>query len=110
MLICYARIKQIGNGIMNDETDYCGYIDYLWSHALTSDEDYESSRCKSKNESTGINGNSLAAHVGSPTIIDYYNIYAPLCPGHPDAIWPSSISTVKLSLKYFIFYKFSSIF
>ncbi|CAN4112237.1 unnamed protein product [Withania somnifera] len=50
----------IGNGIMNAETDEKGQMDYLWSHALISDE----------------------THLGLQQIfgkIDPYNIYGPLC-------------------------------
>eukprot|EP01018_Ginkgo_biloba_P005851 Gb_09231 [translate_table: standard] len=73
----------VGNGIMNDETDNRGRNDYVWTHALISDETYdglqkycdyspnapESAQCDTFKEiSYAEKGN-----------IDLYNIYAPVC-------------------------------
>ncbi|CAA2978318.1 Serine carboxypeptidase II-3 [Olea europaea subsp. europaea] len=66
----------IGNGIMNAATDTKGQIEFFWSHALISDETYQglTGHCKAGSSNCG----SLdAAEIGS---IDFYNIYAPLCP------------------------------
>ncbi|XP_031270975.1 serine carboxypeptidase-like 40 isoform X2 [Pistacia vera] len=72
----------IGNGVLNYHTDVMGEIDYLWTHALMSDESYKgiykycdfvnrnfSEKCVDVYE-TGLNA------IGD---IDPYNIYAPLC-------------------------------
>ncbi|KAJ0021195.1 hypothetical protein Pint_31539 [Pistacia integerrima] len=72
----------IGNGVLNYHTDVMGEIDYLWTHALMSDESYKgiykycdfvnrnfSEKCVDVYE-TGWNA------IGD---IDPYNIYAPLC-------------------------------
>ncbi|KAK6131916.1 hypothetical protein DH2020_034353 [Rehmannia glutinosa] len=63
------RVKgiMIGNGIINQATDDKGVIDFLWTHALISDEVYQQLR---------KNGSSPAFDLGK---IDQYNIYAPLC-------------------------------
>nr|GLL47332.1 putative serine carboxypeptidase-like 23 isoform X2 [Ipomoea trifida] len=69
----------IGNGIMNDDTDVRGGYDYLWSHALISDETHRgliehcvvnfSIKCEHFERAAGM-------EIGS---IDFYNIYGPLC-------------------------------
>ncbi|KAK6136787.1 hypothetical protein DH2020_029457 [Rehmannia glutinosa] len=63
------RVKgiMIGNGLINQATDDKGVIDFLWTHALISDEVYQQLR---------KNGSSPAFDLGK---IDQYNIYAPLC-------------------------------
>ncbi|KAL2537521.1 Serine carboxypeptidase-like 40 [Forsythia ovata] len=65
----------IGNGIMNDATDTKGFVDFLWSHALISDETYQGlpGHCKPGSSKCG---SLSAAEIGD---LDFYNIYAPLC-------------------------------
>ncbi|CAA3008873.1 serine carboxypeptidase-like 26 [Olea europaea subsp. europaea] len=65
----------IGNGIMNDDTDNKGIIDFLWSHALISDETYQGLTGKCKPGSSRC-GSLDVDEIGA---IDFYNIYAPLC-------------------------------
>ena len=38
-LIDFLFIMQIGNAVINDETDEQGMVDYLGSHAIISDQD-----------------------------------------------------------------------
>ncbi|XP_057843135.2 serine carboxypeptidase II-3-like [Cryptomeria japonica] len=85
----------IGNGIINYETDGCGMVDYLWSHALMSDEDYAYSRCIASNSSYQTQSHKFYSQSEpySPGLINIYNIYAPLCPSHPDPIWRFSTFT-----------------
>lgn len=73
---------QIGNAWIDDSTGQLGIYDYLWTHALNSDEtnagihkycdfasDNSSSSCdKYQNQAMDEAGN-----------VDIYNIYAPLC-------------------------------
>ncbi|KAF8405072.1 hypothetical protein HHK36_009969 [Tetracentron sinense] len=69
----------IGNGIMNDVTDRRGIYDYVWSHALISDETHQgliehcgksiSPECDYFEEKVGLEAGN----------IDYYNIYIPTC-------------------------------
>lgn len=64
---------------MNDDTDVRGGYDYLWSHALISDETHQgllehcvanfSIKCEHFERAAGI-------ETGN---IDFYNIYGPLC-------------------------------
>ncbi|XP_028058926.1 serine carboxypeptidase II-2-like isoform X2 [Camellia sinensis] len=70
----------IGNGIMNDETDARGTYDYIWSHALISDETHSGlMHCMSSSNYTPQcedYAQKMNSEIGN---IDYYNIYAPLC-------------------------------
>uniref|UniRef100_A0A5B7C9Z1 Putative serine carboxypeptidase-like 23 n=1 Tax=Davidia involucrata TaxID=16924 RepID=A0A5B7C9Z1_DAVIN len=69
----------IGNGIMNDVTDVRGMHDYVWSHALISDETYRGliEHCKnSSSPKCDDFGNRIGREAGQ---IDFYNIYSPLC-------------------------------
>ncbi|KAE9448492.1 hypothetical protein C3L33_19589, partial [Rhododendron williamsianum] len=70
----------IGNGIMNDPTDEKGSIDYLWNHALISDETYRGllDHCwKSKNTKICEDYEGrVEMEVGN---IDFYNIYSAVC-------------------------------
>ncbi|XP_057850536.2 serine carboxypeptidase II-3-like [Cryptomeria japonica] len=81
----------VGNGLINDETDDCGVTDYMWSHALMSDEEYEDERCIPSD--SDYQSQSRTVHSQSKSDggdINPYNIYAPLCPSHPDPIWKYS--------------------
>ncbi|KAK6131915.1 hypothetical protein DH2020_034352 [Rehmannia glutinosa] len=55
------KVMQIGNGLLNDETDTRGINDFLWSHALISDEAYH---------------RYAQYDIGK---LDPYDIYAPVC-------------------------------
>ncbi|CAH1414986.1 unnamed protein product [Lactuca virosa] len=72
---------------MNSDTDDKGFNDYLWSHALISDETYQK-----LTRDCGYNNNSnycqsleeeLGEEIGN---IDFYNIYGPTCTPLPDGI------------------------
>ncbi|KAM3377154.1 hypothetical protein P3S68_009567 [Capsicum galapagoense] len=71
----------IGNGIMNAETDEKGQLDYLWSHALISDETHLGlqQNCKSDTETKTCQQLESTAQTEFGRI-DPYNIYGPLCP------------------------------
>ncbi|XP_023730140.1 putative serine carboxypeptidase-like 23 [Lactuca sativa] len=77
----------IGNGIMNSDTDDKGFNDYLWSHALISDETYQK-----LTRDCGYNNNSNYCHSLEEELgeeignIDFYNIYGPTCTPLPDGI------------------------
>ncbi|CAH9121785.1 unnamed protein product [Cuscuta epithymum] len=69
----------IGNGVINYATDLRGFFDYVWSHALISDESYKGllEHCSTKNDSKCEEFlNESATETG---YIDVYNIYGPLC-------------------------------
>ncbi|GLJ45171.1 hypothetical protein SUGI_0950790 [Cryptomeria japonica] len=84
----------IGNGRIDYGLDNCGMVDYQWSHALMSDEDYANQRCKSSDSNYQTYSSTFDFQSKQTSDdINVYNIYAPLCPSHPDAIWVSSTST-----------------
>ncbi|XP_055815808.1 serine carboxypeptidase-like 26 isoform X2 [Solanum dulcamara] len=70
----------IGNGIMNDETDEKGQLDYLWSHALISDETHLGiqQHCNTQTETKTCQQLQSTAQTELGNI-DPYNIYGPLC-------------------------------
>ncbi|XP_057833085.2 serine carboxypeptidase II-3 [Cryptomeria japonica] len=82
----------IGNGIMNEETDDCGSIDYEWTHALISDEEYENLRCSSSPLSYTAHNTLSFGEIYFDGQIDPYNIYAPLCSSDSNLKWASSLS------------------
>ncbi|KAK9060363.1 hypothetical protein SSX86_021067 [Deinandra increscens subsp. villosa] len=70
----------IGNGIMNEDTDDKGFNDYLWSHALISDEIYRKLTQNCSNANTSEYCNNLEEELGEEIgDIDFYNIYGPTC-------------------------------
>ncbi|TXG73331.1 hypothetical protein EZV62_001910 [Acer yangbiense] len=72
----------IGNGVLNDYTDALGFIDYIWTHALISDQSYKGIQtyCDFVNGTDSEQCDKFLEQswneIGD---IDYYNIYAPLC-------------------------------
>ncbi|KAL1801886.1 hypothetical protein ACET3Z_030533 [Daucus carota] len=71
----------VGNGIMNDATDNNGTFDYMWSHAMISDETYQGllKFCTSPNfnrTKCDLVQFAVDEEVGT---IDFYNIYGPVC-------------------------------
>ncbi|XP_059650037.1 uncharacterized protein LOC132295764 [Cornus florida] len=76
----------IGNGIMDDETDGRGMYDYIWSHALISDETHRGLK-EHCNNFTGPNCEEFVDKIGKEIgKIDFYNIYSPLCLSSPDSL------------------------
>uniref|UniRef100_A0A0D6QS40 Carboxypeptidase n=1 Tax=Araucaria cunninghamii TaxID=56994 RepID=A0A0D6QS40_ARACU len=87
----------IGNGVINRPTDEKGFIEYLWSHALMSDQTYEdilkycnhsfdatqSSECEASYSRAGT-------EMGS---INGYAIYYPLCSASSSTNLPSATTT-----------------
>ncbi|KAH9321478.1 hypothetical protein KI387_016117 [Taxus chinensis] len=74
-----------GNGVINANTDGRGYVDYMWSHALISDETYEGVLKNCDFVSLNASGNTPKCNIfydqayAESGNIDPYNIYAPLC-------------------------------
>jgi serine carboxypeptidase-like clade 2 len=79
-----CNILQIGNAVINDETDERGMYDYFATHALVPDrvvsqiQKYCNFSPKAVNQSSEC---TAAINVVDPNIddIDIYNIYAPIC-------------------------------
>ncbi|XP_076942123.1 serine carboxypeptidase 24-like [Bidens hawaiensis] len=78
----------VGNGIMNEDTDDKGFNDYLWSHALISDEIYTKLTQNCSNATVNSEYcNSLEEELGEEIgDIDFYNIYGPTCPILPHGL------------------------
>ncbi|KAL6963223.1 hypothetical protein U1Q18_022753 [Sarracenia purpurea var. burkii] len=74
---------QIGNAVINDETDSRGMYEYFSSHALISDETWKGIQsCDFSPNATSQSDQCETAHSQvriDIADIDIYNIYAPLC-------------------------------
>ncbi|KAF8395813.1 hypothetical protein HHK36_019767 [Tetracentron sinense] len=74
----------IGNAVINDETDERGMYDYLWTHALISDETNYIIQ-KECNLSPNVTKQTAQCNQAANEVnldiesIDIYNIYAPRC-------------------------------
>lgn len=77
-------MNQIGNAVINDETDSHGIFEYAWSHAIISDQLYNNivKECDSKNQDNQTIA-SCAIRVRDFLLayseIDIYSIYTPIC-------------------------------
>ncbi|PSS29359.1 Serine carboxypeptidase-like [Actinidia chinensis var. chinensis] len=71
----------IGNGIMNVDTDTRGSYDYIWSHALISDETHRGlvHHCTSTSFNSPKCVHFTERMSEESGDIDPYNIYGPLC-------------------------------
>lgn len=72
----------IGNAWIDDATNTAGLYDYLWSHALYSDEVHAKVQqfCNFSATSTSQECSDYSEKVGDEVgDIDIYNIYAPVC-------------------------------
>ena len=83
-LIDFLFIMQIGNAVINDETDEQGMVDYLGSHAIISDQDvYQIHKYCDFSPNATTQSRECEASYGAleDNIIDInvYNIYAPMC-------------------------------
>jgi hypothetical protein len=80
-------LEQIGNAVINDETDQLGMVEYAWSHAIISDELHAAvtRECDSFREEAdgGRPGKgcspAVKAFMGAFDDIDIYSIYTPTC-------------------------------
>lgn len=73
---------QIGNGLLNDETDIWGSLDNFWSHNLNSDETFYGLKANCNFSSLDVTQECIKLYNKAWTEIgdiDIYNIYAPLC-------------------------------
>ncbi|XP_028080289.1 serine carboxypeptidase-like 34 [Camellia sinensis] len=73
---------QIGNALLDDETDQKGMIDYAWDHAVISDRVYADvkSKCDFSDPNTSNDcGVALNEFFVAYNDIDMYSLYTPLC-------------------------------
>lgn len=90
-------MMQIGNAVINDETDTKGMYDYLATHALISDEiaNQVHKYCDfSPNSTTETKecDDAMDAIDRATYYIDIYNIYAPLCTSSNLTVKPKKAS------------------
>ena len=76
------EMVQIGNALLDDETDQTGMIDYAWDHAVISDKVYKEVKTKCnftiKDESNDCKS-ALDKYFAVYDVIDMYSLYAPAC-------------------------------
>lgn len=75
-------ILQVGNPETDDYYDDKGLLEYAWSHAVISDQEYEKAKqvCNFKLSDWTSECNAAMAVVFTKyNEIDIYNIYAPAC-------------------------------
>ncbi|RWR97994.1 Peptidase S10 [Cinnamomum micranthum f. kanehirae] len=80
----YINLKgiMVGNGLMDDETDLKGMIDYAWGHAVISDRLYYTIKTNcdfAKENQTMDCQRALGQYYSLYNIIDMYSLYAPRC-------------------------------
>lgn len=89
---------QIGNALIDDEDENTGYYDYLWTHALISDEIHqgiiENCNFSSTANVTDICIKYLEQAYDKVGDVFPYNIYAPWCSASSN----SSVVNLKPSL------------
>ena len=78
---CLLWNLQIGNAVINDETDNLGMYDYFASHALISDKTlYQIKKHCDFGTLSSNECKAVSTEVDNDLEnIDIYNIYAPLC-------------------------------
>jgi len=99
---------QIGNAVINDETDEIGMYEYLVSHALISDETWYAIQkyCDfSPNVTNQVDQCNSALNEADDDVssIDIYNIYAPLCFSSNLTSHPKKTNVRSYSFALFIF-------
>lgn len=73
---------QIGNALLDDETDQEGMIDYAWDHAVISNRVYDDVKIKCNFSSQNLTADcnqALEKYFDVYKIIDMYSLYAPTC-------------------------------
>ena len=74
--------NQIGNAVINDETDDMGLIEFAWSHAIISDQLYHGiiKECDFiRDNPTNLCSNHIKGLLEAYSDIDMYSIYTPVC-------------------------------
>lgn len=82
MLIRNRLWLQIGNALLDDETDQKGMLEYAWDHAVISTHLYNEIKLQcnfSNDNSTAACDTALGKYFDVYKIIDMYSLYAPTC-------------------------------
>ncbi|KNA24331.1 hypothetical protein SOVF_016850 [Spinacia oleracea] len=75
-------ILQIGNALLDDDTDQRGMVEYAWNHAVISDRVYSDLKknCDfSKKNLTTLCNKALTQYFSEYRLIDIYSLYSPIC-------------------------------
>jgi hypothetical protein len=110
IIFIYDRLcMQIGNAVINFETDKQGMYDYLATHAIASDRDVSEirQRCIPFKDPANISRVCSAAMNVVNSImfdIDLYNIYAPLCISPNTTFQPKKASVSDIFFFNYFFY------
>lgn len=104
---------QVGNPETNDYYDYKGLLEYAWSHAVISDQQYDKAKevCDFMHEYWSVECNEAMSIVFSKyDEIDIYNIYGPKCllNGSSSATGISGVLDLALTNKVILHKIFSS--
>ena len=93
---------QIGNALIDYNTDIMGTYDYYWTHALNSDE----TNAGIHQYCNFVTGNFsskcvdyLSQGYAEAGNLDFYNIYAPLCKSSGPKSGPSGSVSLNESIK-----------
>lgn len=73
---------QIGNALLDDDTDQRGMIDYAWDHAVISDRVYHDIKATCNFSSNSISRkctSKMNEYFAVYRIIDMYSLYSPTC-------------------------------
>lgn len=98
-MICCTENFQIGNAWIDDATGTKGLFDYLWTHALNSDQTHEviEKYCDFTSENpSAICINATSRALIEKGNIDFYNIYAPQC--HDSSLKSGSTGSVSIPI------------
>jgi serine carboxypeptidase-like clade 2 len=102
----------VGNAVMDDDHDLNGMIDYAWSHAVISDEDYHSLKgsCNSKtnNESSSLCDSAVRSFIQMYADIDIYSLYTPVCVDRLDKTMKRLAASAKSLSKHDLWHKLPS--
>ena len=77
-----TAMNQIGNALMDDETDQTGMIEYAWDHAVISDRVYADVKANcnfSIENATDACNKALDEYFAVYRLIDMYSLYTPVC-------------------------------
>ncbi|WRX16270.1 Peptidase S10 [Theobroma cacao] len=77
---------QIGNALMDEETDQIGMIDYAWGHALISDALYKAIKVKCNFSTPNLTDecrNEMLKYFQLYQLIDMYSLNSPICTVDP---------------------------
>ena len=98
---------QIGNAVINDETDLKGMYDFFWSHAIISDQ-VKNDIFGNCNFSPSAATQSDKCHAAANQVeediqyLDVYNIYAPVCLSSNLTVRPKKLTVSHFNMHQYL--------